>query len=147
MSKVLISFAAQKKTYPVAAGTVTTGWMPGQAFTLNAAGDYIELAEADEAMFVAVDDDDELSTPPTGSLATVIFGAGTEFIVDHSEEVAASSADRVYEANVASASAGADLYINASGKWQTAATGSVKGKLSVIPTADNNYRMGVILRF
>ena len=147
MSKVIVNFAAQKKTYPVTDAVVATGWMPGQAFTLNAAGDYIELAEADEAMFVAIDDDDELSTPPTGSLATVIFGSGTEFFVDHSEEVAASSADRVYESAVASAAAGANLYINASGKWQTAATGSVKGKLSEIPVAANNYRMGVILRF
>ena len=147
MSKVIINFAAQKKTYAVTSANVTTGWMPGQAFTFNAAGDYIELAEADEAMFVAVDDDDELSTPPTGSLATVIFGSGTEFIVDHSEEVAASSAARVYEADVLAAAAGANLYINATGKWQVAATGSVKGKLSVIPNAGNNYRMGAILRF
>jgi len=147
MSKVIVSFAAQKKSYQVTDANVATGWLPGQAFTLNAAGDYIEIAEADEAMFVAVDDDDELSTPPTGSLATVIFGSGTEFFVDHSEEVAASSAARVYESEVASASAGANLYIGAAGKWQTTATGSVKGKLTEIPVAANNYRMGVILRF
>lgn len=147
MSKVIVNFAAQKKTYAVEAANVTTGWLPGQAFTLNAAGDYIQLAEADEAMFVAIDDDDELSTPPTGSLATVIFGSGTEFFVDHSEEVAAASAVRVYETEVASASAGANLYIGAAGKWQTTATGSVKGKLTEIPAAANNYRVGVILRF
>jgi hypothetical protein len=147
MSKVIVNYAAQKKSYPVLAANVVTGWMPGQAFTLNAAGDYIELAEADEAMFVAIDDNDELSTPPTGSLATVIFGSGTEFFVDHSEEVAASDASRVYANDVLTAAAGANLYVNNAGKWQVAATGSVKGKLSEIPAAANNYRVGIILRF
>ena len=147
MSKVIVNFAAQKKTYAVTAAVVATGWKPGQVFTLVAAGDYIKIAQADESMFVAIDDDDELSTPPTGSLATVIFGSGTEFFVDHSEEVAASDAVRVYETEVASASAGANLYVGSTGKWQTTATGSVKGKLSEIPAAANNFRLGVILRF
>jgi len=147
MSKVVIFHAFAKDTFPVAAGTVTTGWLPGQAFAFDATGDYVELAITDETMFIGVDDDDELSAPPTGSLLTGIYGSGTKFKIDHSEEVAASDATRAYAADVESGSLNDDLYINGVGKWTTVATGSVKGKLYQVPSADNNFSVGVILRF
>ena len=147
MSKVLVKFAAQKKTYPVDSADVVTGWLPGQVFTLKADGESIQIANVNDAMFVAVDDDDELSTPPTGSLATVVFGSGTEILINHAEEVAASDAARAYASEVESASAGASLYVSTAGKWQTTATGSVAAKLSQIPSAANNYEMGLMLRF
>ncbi|MCK9541067.1 MAG: hypothetical protein M0R03_03455 [Novosphingobium sp.] len=147
MSKVLVPFAAQKKFYHVSDDVVAAGWLAGQAFTLASDGQTAELATADEALFVAIDSPDELASPPTGSLCTFAFGSGTEIIIDHSEEVAAESNDRAYESEVESASAAADLYIGATGKWQTTPTGSVKGKMSEVPTADNNYRLGIFLRF
>jgi len=147
MSKVVIYQAFAKDTFPVAAATVTTGWQPGQAFTLNSTGDYAQLAVTDETMFIGVDDDDELSAPPTGSLLTGLYGSGTKFEIDHSEEVAAGSSARAYASAVESASPGADLYIDANGDWTSTSTGSVKGKLYKVPAADNNYTLGVILRF
>lgn len=147
MSKVIVYRAFAKDTYHVADGTVTTGWLPGQAFKLDSTGAYAELAITDETMFIGVDDDDELSAPPTGSLLTGIYGSGTKFKIDHTEEVEASSASRAYASDVESASANADLYIDSDGKWTGVATGSVKGKLYQVPTADNNYTVGVVLRF
>jgi len=147
MPKVIVKYAARKTTFAIADAVVETGWLPGQVFKLTDDGHEAELAIADESMFVAIDDDDELSTPPTGSMGSFIFGSGTEFVVDHAEEVAAGSAARVYASGVLSAVASTDLYVNGDSKWDTVATGSIKGKLSEIPSADNNYRMGVILRF
>ena len=147
MSKTIVRFAAQKKSYPVADGIVATGWMPGQCMTLESDGLSVKLANTDNTMFVAIDDDLELSSPPTGSLVTVAFGAGTEIIVDHSQEVANADSSRVYASEVESASAGANLYVGPTGKWQTTTTGSVKAKLSEIPNSNSNYKLGLILRF
>jgi hypothetical protein len=150
MSKVVIYRAFAKDTFKVAAATVTTGWLPGQAFSLDSNGIYADIAVTDDTMFIGVDDDDELSAPPTGSLLTGIYGSGTKFDIDHSEEVAASSATRVYDTvsgNPESGTINDDLYINSVGKWTTTSTGSVKGKMWKKPAADNNYTLGVILRF
>jgi len=147
MSKVYLDIENAKLTYPVSAAVVATGWMPGQAFTLNSTATSVAIAVTDEALFVGMDDDTEVSTPPTGSLVTCVYGAGTTLRIDHSQEVAASSAARAYVSGVESAAIAADLYINNEGKWTNSATGSVKGKMFVKPTAANNYTLGVILRF
>jgi hypothetical protein len=146
MSKVIIYHKLFADTYPVTAAVVAATWMPGQAFQLNSTGDYADIASVDNAMFIGIDDDDEVSAPPTGSLLSGIYGSGTKFVIDHSEEVAAGSATRAYESEVASASPNANLYIGTAGKWQTTATGSVKGKMYQVPTSDNNYGLGIILR-
>lgn len=147
MSKVIVLHAVAKDFHKVAADTISTGWLPGQAMQYNTTGAYVEIANTDGTMFIAGDDDDELVAPPTGSLVTLYYGAGTKLLINHKEEVDASSADRAYESEVESAALNANLYINASGKWQTTSTGSVKAKLWQIPAAANNYELGVILRF
>ena len=100
-------------------------------------------------MFIGVDDDLEVSHPPTGSLLTGIYGSGTKFVVDHSAEVAAGSATRAYSGtgNPESGAINANLYLNASGAFSTTATGSVKGKMFQVPAASNNFGLGVVLRF
>ena len=55
MSKVIVSWAAQKKTLPVSDDVVTTGWLPGQVFNLTTDGLNVELANVDGAMFVDSD--------------------------------------------------------------------------------------------
>jgi len=147
MSKVVVLHAYAKDFHPVAAATITTTWLPGQGFQYNSTGEYVEISNVDSTMFIVGDDEDELSTPPSGSLVTLYYGAGTKLLINHAEEVAASSAARAYEADVESAAPNASLYIGAAGKWQAASSGSVKGKLFQVPSADNNYEMGVILRF
>lgn len=147
MSKVILYHAPVKDYFPIAAATINAGWMPGQAFKFKSTGDYVELAVTDDTMFIGIDDDDELSAPPSGSLVTVIYGAGARFVIDHSEEVAASNAARAYASGVESAALNANLYINDASKWTVSATGSVKGKLYQIPSASNNYGLGVLLRF
>jgi hypothetical protein len=147
MSKVIVLNAFAKDFFPVSAASKVTTWLPGQGFMFNSTGEYIEIANCDSTMFIAGDDEDELATPPTGSILTVYYGSGTKLLIDHSEEVAASNAARVYESEVASAAPNANLYIGLTGKWQTTSTGAVKGKLFQVPSAYNNYTMGVILRF
>ncbi|MCK9428667.1 MAG: hypothetical protein M0R17_01480 [Candidatus Omnitrophica bacterium] len=147
MSKVIVLHKLFADTFPVTAATVTTGWLPGQGFQLNSTGDYASLASVDGTMFIGIDDDLEVSAPPTGSILTGIYGSGTKFLVDHSAEVAAGSATRCYASEVESASPNANLYVGSDAKWQTTSTGSVKGKLFQVPAASNNYAMGVILRF
>lgn len=147
MSKVIVYHAYAKDTYPVTAATKTTGWLPGQGFAYDSTGDYVAVAVVDNVMMIAIDDDDELSAPPTGSLVTGVYGSGTKILIDHSEEVTAGSSTRAYDSEVESASLNANLYISTTGKWQTTATGSVRGKLWRIPKAANNYQLGVVLRF
>ena len=147
MSKVLVERAFAKDSFPVADDTVNSGWMPGQAFKLNNTGDAVVLGNVDEVLFIGIDAADELNMPPTGALMTGIYGSGTKFIIDHTEEVEAGSSERAYDASVESASLNANLYIDASGKFTAQATGSVKGKMFQKPTAENNYGLGVILRF
>ena len=147
MSKVLIYKSNAKDSFAVASATISTGWMPGQLGTLDTTGKLVELAITDKTMFVLADDPSELNSPPTGSLVTCLYGAGTKIVIDHSEEVADSSADRAYHASVESAVPGNSLYVDASGKWTASATGSVYGKLFQVPAASNNYGLGVITRF
>lgn len=149
MSKVIVYQKFAADTYPVLAATVTTGWLPGQCFTVGTGG-FAAIASTDTTMFVAIDDDLELAAPPTGSLLTGIYGSGTKFIIDHTEEVDAGSATRAYATAVGNPEAGAlagNLYINATGSWTTTATGSVKGKIWQVPETANHFGLGVITRF
>ena len=147
MSKVLVLRAFAKDFHDVAAATIATGWLPGQCFQYSATGEYVEVGSVDNTMFVVGDDDDELSSPPSGSLVTLYYGSGTKLLINHAEEVTASSASRAYETEVESAAPNANLYVGATGLWQTTASGSVKAKLFQVPSADNNYELGLILRF
>lgn len=147
MSKVIIYHANAKDTFNVSAATKNTGWMPGQLGALDTTGNQVKIAITDQTTFMLADDDDELNSPPTGSLVTCIYGAGTKVVIDHSEEVAAGSATRAYVSNCESAIPSQDLYVDSSGKFTTASTGSVKAKVFQVPASTNNYGLGVILRF
>lgn len=147
MSKVQILNQNALDSFPVSAAVVSTGWLPGQCGVLNATGTSIGIASVDNVMGVMIDDDLELSAPPTGSLVTIAYGSGTKILIDHSKEVAAGDATRAYVSDVESMSLAApNLYINTVGKWTTVATGSVKGVAFQIPVSGNNYTLGVITR-
>lgn len=147
MSKVIVERSFAKDTFPVSDAVVAAGWLPGQCFQLNATGTSVEIGVTDNVLFVGIDDDDELASPPTGSLVTGIYGSGTKFFINHSEEVAAGSATRAYNTTLESGALNANLYVDGNGKFTTASTGSVKGKLVQIPDAGNDYTAGIILRF
>lgn len=148
MSKVRVLIENALDSYPVSAAVIATGWMPGQAAVFNSTGTSLAIGSVDNVVGVLVDDDNELSAPPTGSLATVAYGSGTKILIDHSAEVAAGSAARAYNSNVESISLAApNLYIGTDGKWTTTASGSVKGVCFQIPNSGNNYSLGVITRF
>ena len=147
MSKVIVLRAFAKDFNYVESATVSTGWLPGQGFQYNSTGEFVEISDTDNTMFIVGDDDDELAPPPSGSLVTLYYGSGTKLLINHAEEVAASSAVRAYEAEVESAALNANLYIGATGLWQTTSSGSVKAKLFQVPAADNNFELGLILRF
>lgn len=168
MSKALMNRVFAKDTFKVAAGTVTTGWLPGQFFSLDSTGMAV-LATGDNALFMGVDDPTaslnstlSLASPPTGSLLTGIYGCGSKVYIDHTVEVAASSTARAYEDNVAASGApGNNLWVSANGKLTLSGsvpaafgypqggvgvTGSVIAKLIQVPAAGNNYTIGVIFR-
>jgi len=150
MSKVLMNRVFAKDTFKVTAATVNTGWLPGQFFTLNSLGE-ASLASGDNALFMGVDPANTtqlgLATPPTGSLLTGIYGAGSKVYINHSAEVKAGSSSRAYDSSVESAAVGANLWVNASGKLTaTVATSSVIAKLIQVPSADNDYTLGVLFR-
>jgi len=147
MSKVIVHRAFAKDSFFVEEASIVTGWMPGQAFKLNSTGDKAVLGGVDAVLFVGIDDDDELATPPSGSLVTGVYGAGTKLTIDHSEEVALGISDRAYDSSVESAAMNADLYFDSEGKFTADESGTVKAKMFQKPAANNNYGLGVILRF
>ncbi len=148
MSKVIVLRAFAKDFKDVTDAVIASGWLPGQCFRFNTTGEYVEIANTNDTMFVSGDDDDELSTPPSGSLLTLYYGSGTKLLINHAEEVAASDASRAYNvAEVEAASPNDDLYVDAVGKWQTSSSGSVKAKVFQVPSSANNYELGLILRF
>jgi len=146
MSKVIIEHSNNKESYIIASNTLTSGWIPGQAFKLEAENT-IALASSNDALFIAIDSVTDTTVAPTGSLLTVIQGAGSTFLVNHNEEVLTSSSVRVYESDVESANTNSNLYINSSYKWTTIATGSVVGKLYKIPSMYNDYTIGIMLHY
>jgi hypothetical protein len=152
MPKVSVLKAVSKDSFPVMAATVTAGWLPGTAFTLNNLNYAIPaLVIGDGAMFVAGDDDTEVVSPPSGSLLTCYYGSGTRLEISHAAEKAASTVTAAYLAysktEVEASVPGASLYFDNGGKWCTSASGSIKGKVVTVPTAANDYTLGVILRF
>lgn len=153
MPKVSILKSVSKDSFPVMAATVTTGWLPGTFFSLNSLG-YMVQANAtnnDDALFIAADDDTEVVSPPSGSLLTALYGSGTRLEISHAAEKAAGTVTAAYLAysktEVEAATRSASLYCDTNGKWCTSASGSVKGKLTQVPSSANDYTMGVILRF
>jgi len=147
MSKVIVQRAFAKDSFYVEQASIDTGWMPGMAFKLNTTGDKAVLGTVDAVVFIGIDDDDELASPPSGSLVTGIYGAGTKFVIDHSEEVEAGSSDRAYDSSVESAAINALLYIDSASKFTATESGTAKGIMIQKPAATNNYGLGVISRF
>jgi hypothetical protein len=167
MSKVLMNRVFVKDTFKVAAATVLTGWKPGQFFTVNSNGNgEAILANGDNAMFMGVDDPTlplnstlSLASPPTGSLLTGIYGVGSKVYIDHTLEVALGDPNRAYAADVELGTPGASLWVNAGGKlslsgsvvgsgvgYTSGSVSSAVAKLLQVPSATNNYTIGVLFR-
>ena len=150
MSKINPKRAFAKDSFFVTPATIATGWIAGQLFKLNTTGDYAQLSTGNgNAVFVALDGPTELAAPPTGSIVTGMYGAGTRFVIDHTPEVIAGNANRAYESDVESAAVNSYLYGSANGKWTStggiSSSGSVLGQLLQIPSASNNYRLEIKL--
>lgn len=156
MSKVLLQRVFARDTFKVTAATITTAWVPGNFFTLNASGE-ASLASGDNALFMGIDPTTNLSAPPTGSVLSGIYGAGTKVYINHSAEVAASSATRAYALDVEAASVGQSLWVNSLGRLTVTGsvrsgvpnnpgTGSVIAKVIQVPAAANDYTLGLLFR-
>lgn len=145
--KVHLLKAPFKDSFPVSDALIATGWLPGTAARLNSTGESIEAAVGNETLFYLVDDESEVAAPPSGSIATVVYGSGSKFDIDHSDEVAASDATRAYESDVESANVSAELYVGANSKFTATPTGSVRARMYKKPSAANNYTLGVILGY
>lgn len=156
MSKVLMNRVFAKDTFKVTAATITTGWQPGQFFTLSSAGE-ASLATGDNALFMGVDATTALSAPPTGSVLTGIYGVGTKVYINNSVEKAAGTAINGFDYGCIAAAVGDNLWVNANGKLSTTSsilinsgvpisTGSVVAKVIQVPAASNDYTLGVLFR-
>ena len=148
MSTVLRKgFFGWEDSFSVSSTTITTTWVPGQLACIdpNNENNVFLTTTASGAVGVLIDDYDELSAAPSGSKVTVLYGTGKIYI-NHKDAVDAGSAVRAYESNVESAKANWDLYVSTSGKWTTVASGSRVGTVFQVPTAANNYELGVLLR-
>ena len=98
MSKVSVIRSVAKDYFPVQAAALATGWNSGQAAALNSQS-YIVLGSVDNVIGILIDDDTECVAPPSGSLATVVYGAGCRLQISHAAEVAAGSSVRAYDSS------------------------------------------------
>ncbi len=144
MAKIDLRNTNVKRTYPVADAMTT--WIAGQVVKLLN-GEALLTDNKDLVLGFAMDSPDELASPPTGQLLTVLSGGGTIFYIDHSEEVAAGVGDRAYDANVEAASETEYLWVNSDGKLTTTEDDSKRpiAKVLQVPAADNNWTLGVEL--
>jgi hypothetical protein len=147
MSKLIVYHKVFADSFFVTPSTITTGWIPGNLFQLDSTGGFAQLASTDNTMFIAQDSTTELSSPPTGSLLTGLYGNGSKLAIDHTYEVSQGSATRAYSTsgNPESGKTNQALYVNASGQFTTTVTGSVKARIWQVPAASNNYSLGVTL--
>jgi hypothetical protein len=147
-SKVLRKgFFGWEDCLSIASSVITTGWQPGQLACIDpySEGYAFLTTTASGAVGVILDSPAELSAPPSGSKVTVLYGTGKIFI-NHKDLVDASDSTRAYESNVESAMANYDLYVSTNAKWTTVASGARVGTICQIPTAANNYELGILLR-
>lgn len=170
MSKVIVYRAAAKDTYPVARATVTSGWVPGNIFCLNTTGEFAQLASGNNAIFIGAEEETDISTFPTGSVVSAIYGSGTRFIIDHSPEVLAGSSSRAYSTDAAltasiyglagsslptlhrnpeSGSINADLYCNGVGQFSllppNLASSSLPNRGWSIPTQSSSSSLQFVV--
>lgn len=150
MPKVSVLKAVSKDSFPVMASTVTSTWLTGTGFSLNSLG-YAVQGNVDNIIGIAGDAANEVVAPPSGSLLTLYYGSGTRLEIDHTAEVAAGTVTDAYLAysktEVEASIRGQLLYLGTAGKWQTTATGSIKGIVAQVPASSNNYTLGLIMRF
>ena len=94
MSKLVIYRKQFSDYFFVTPATITTGWIPGEGMQLDSTGVFAQLGVVDNVMGIFQDSSTEtLSSPPTGSLCSVVYGSGVKFVIDHTQEVAAASAN------------------------------------------------------
>lgn len=150
MSKVLRKgFFGFEDSWDVIAATVTTGWLPGQFFKWSSTEPYVELNAGDRNVVgIVIDDDLELKSIPSGSKVTVCYGGG-KFYIDHAD----SAVTKAYETDCEAGNPGDILYLSSNGKLtRVSGSGSLThqadhvAKMFQVPTATNNYQLGIVLK-
>jgi hypothetical protein len=157
-----------KETYNVTAATVTTGWYAGQLFKIATAPTSIaqgfvalQTTSGSAVLGVAMENSSDVTSPvfgmtqPSGSKVTLLQG--------HSRfEITNGSTTKCYEqgstkGNMEAASLMGLVYCSANGNFtslygtKTSAGGATVGPampigfITKVPTAANNYTLGVVL--
>jgi hypothetical protein len=140
MSKVIQEYTAYIETMNVTAANVATGWAPGNMCTVTGAENFVALASGSNVYGMFLDDDSELRTPPTGSIASVWHG---DRCIIKGDDAADAQAAYDY---AASWSAGCAVYCDAVGKLTATNTGSRRiGTCYMVPSAQNGFELGVVL--
>lgn len=122
-------------------------WMPGMFAMIDQTDEaYVVVSDGTGVTGMFIDDPTENALAPSGSRTTVAKAQGS-YKISHAVEVADSDATRAYDASVESADPDALLYVGADGKLTTA-SGSYPAvaALTQVPTANNDYTMGIDLR-
>jgi hypothetical protein len=149
MSKVKIDYTGFLDTYPVDATALAAGWEPGNVGMLDSDGEVTLYDGSAEAMFILVDDDDELSTPPTGERVTVLYGQGKIVV----QPASASDWTNVYVGPLTDWTVNGAVYATTAGLLTPAynatpgaASGSKQvGKIVSPPTATNDYELTMLV--
>ena len=151
MSTVQVDYTGFMDSYPVASGTVTTGWYPGNIGKLESDGELTLYSggTTEDAMFLVVDDTNELSSPPTGKRVTVLYGQGKvqikpDDVTDWSNVYYGPLTDWLVNLPVYATNAGT-LCVNYNATPDAGSGVRQVGKVVDPPTAANSYYLTMLV--
>lgn len=148
MSSVKLEYVGYLDYPSVASGTVTTGWYPGNVGNFDTDGKMQIYDGTGDPMFIIVDDDDELASPPTGDRVTVMYGQGKIVVQpddssDWSNVYIGPLADWDYNDPIYVTSAG--LLTPHSGTEGVSSGATQVGKVIDPPTSSNDYELTMLV--
>ncbi len=149
MSKVKLDYTGFLDYVEVADATVTTGWYPGNVGQLDSNGQLELFDGTAQAMYIIVDDTDELVAPPSGKLVTVLHGQGKIEVIPDS----AADWTNVFIGPLADWAYNDAIYTTTEGKLTQAyaasadtASGAIQvGKVVDPPAAANDYTLTMLV--
>ncbi len=146
-NKVTRRYSGIEDQLPASSSVASTGWYPGQFGCKNATDGTMELYDGtqDEVYGMIIDDDNELRNPPTGNLVTIVGGMAKMEVQNSAvNESYVNTTWQLMDTIYVDTNARMTPHYNATA---TVGSGSIRvGACYQVPTANNSYTIGVLLR-
>lgn len=141
MAHVIQEYTSFIDTMHVTAATISTAWEPGNMAQLSGGQDFVALASGSDVYGMFLDDSDELSAPPTGSIVSIWHGNRCTIKADD-----ATNAQAAFD-YAATWTVNCAVYCDENGLLTADNTGSERriGTCYKVPSVHNGFELGVVL--